>query len=88
MQFIGAIAFLDSAERTDRVTNVMQFEVMTDWFTSVRDYFQEEVRTGFYDGSEILVTVYQFEGNRPVTDFDYDSERVIDSLSIMNPYYV
>lgn len=76
-KFVGAIAFLDS-DVPDRITKPGEFEVISDWFISVRDYFTQEVITGNYDGTAVLITVYKGTA--------YDGE-VMGSLVIANPYY-
>lgn len=90
MKFIGAIAFLDST-REDRQTKVMSFMIGADWFNSVRSYFLHETNAGNYDGTEILVNLYEYKGDAEVFaegEIDYDSSLLIESSSIKNPYYV
>lgn len=86
MRFFGAIAFLDST-REDRVTAVTNFEVISDWYQSVKDFFLQEVMSGDYDGTEITISVYEYRGHDGViTRFDYDSDRLVGHTTIRNPY--
>lgn len=88
MRFFGAIAFLDST-REDRVTAVTNFEVISDWYQSVKEFFPQEVMSGDYDGTEIMISVYEYRGHDGViTEFDYDSDRLVGHMTIRNPYYV
>lgn len=90
MKLVGAIAFLDSMTKENRTTTVMPFDVASDWFQSVREFYRPMVMTGDYDGTEILVTMYEYKGKlgyySPVDDFDFTGA-VVHSMSIMNPYY-
>jgi hypothetical protein len=88
MKFIGVIAFLDSVERQNRITTQMSFEVMVDWVSSVIEFYRQDVRTGEFDGTEILVQVYEFnpERNSDIENWDYDSDDIMDSIIIPNPY--
>lgn len=90
-KFIGAIAFLDS-EKEDRRTAVMTFEIMTDWFQSVLEFHRQAVKLGDFDGTEILVNVYEYSGtHKPfegVHPYMFDSQDLIHSESIRNPYHV
>ena len=91
MRLIGMITFLDSLCE-GRSTAVMDFRIASDWFQSVREYFQQEVMTGRYDGSEIMISVFEYKGSEGIfgrpENFEFDSDNLVQSLSIMNPYYV
>lgn len=92
-KFIGAIAFLDS-KKEDRRTAVMDFEIAAEWFNSVKEFFAQEVMTGNYDGTEVLVNVYEYGGKKGIyssissAEFIVDTDNLVVSKSIMNPYYV
>jgi hypothetical protein len=91
-KFVGAIAFLDSESgKEGRLTLVMSFGLAAEWVASVKEYYTQEVMSGNYDGSEVLVTVYEYVGQADVyeraTFWNYDTN-VVGSLSINNPYYI
>ena len=65
--FIGAIAFLDSAERENRITVPMGFIQMADWLDYVIEFYKGEVMGRYYDGTEILISVYQHNPDNPVS---------------------
>lgn len=89
MKFFGAIEFLDSPTREGRQTNPTDFETIGDWNASVVEYFTQEVNCQEYDGSEILINVYALApGETEVTYFDINSDQLVSSKSIRNPYYV
>lgn len=94
MKLIGMITFLDSAERENRQTAVMSFGIAADWFKSVKEFMTQEVMTGNYDGTEIMISVFQYDGPAsqfdfvPESEFHYDSTNLVESYSIMNPYWV
>lgn len=94
MKFIGVITFLESAEKENdsRETAVMPFDVAADWFQSVTEFHKQAVMVGDYDGTEVLINVFQYNGS---VDFygrpdhpEFDSDMLIHSVSIPNPYYV
>lgn len=82
MKFFGVIEFLDSPTREGRQTNSADFETIGDWHSSVVEYFTQEVNCGDYDGTEILVNVYVTSGGQ------MDTDNLVSSKSILNPYYV
>lgn len=91
MKFIGAIAFLDTVNHENRDTTVMNFDVASDWFASVKEHWTQAVMTGAFDGTEVLINVYQYDGSAKyferVENEEYTQAIVVKSHSIMNPYY-
>lgn len=81
MNFVGFISFLDSTKE-DRRTTVVEFAVIADWFISVTEFYRQEVMTGDYDGTEILINVFEFDQLG-----QYESDKLVETVSIMNPYY-
>lgn len=77
-KYVGQIEFIGSS-RLSRTTAVMEFGVMVDWFKSVVEYHRPMVNVGDYDGTEIVISVFEH-----IPDMDCD--RLLDMVSIMNPY--
>lgn len=84
--FIGAIVFDGSLEHEDRLTKTMDFAVAGDWRASVVDYFTQECNGGHYDGTEILISVFSWAGEGEPALTDLDSDSLIFSTLIVNPY--
>lgn len=85
LAFVGTITFCGSYVRQDRATNVMTFDVMVDWMKSCADHFEQMVVAGDYDGSEIFIDVYEYQGGL-VSDSIYTNLRV-DQFVIDNDQF-
>lgn len=74
MNFIGCITF-NGSDAKGRETNAAPFGIIADWYSSVVDYYRQEVITGNYDGYHITVSVINQETNL-----------VIEEICIENPW--
>lgn len=77
-KYIGQIEFVGSS-KLGRTTLVMEFGLMLDWFKSVVEFHKGEVMTGHYNGTEVVISVFEASN-------DGYSDRLLETVSIMNPY--
>lgn len=75
MNFIGFVTF-NGSNAQSRETLPATFDVISDWYQSVVEYYKQEVITGNYDGYHVTVSVTTT-----------DAELVIDT-TIENPWAV
>lgn len=80
LAFVGAITFCGSYVHDDRATRVMDFGTMVDWMKSAHDYFAQMVLAGDYDGSEIFIDIYEYQGGQIADSLNWDF--VIDQCVI------
>lgn len=76
MNFIGTVAF-NGSSAPNRETLPSTFSVISDWWTSVIEYYRQEVMTGNYDGHSITVTIIEVQ-----------SGLSIESVRIENPWEI
>ena len=96
-KYVGVISFTDSPtkENDSRVTNVMSFRVASDWLQSVEEFYRPMVAAGDYDGSEIMISVFYYAGDKPefvsLDEDEYsfmETDSLVQDVRIRNPFYV
>jgi len=81
MQFIGGIEFIGSNNHNSRETNPADFDTISEWFRSVKEFHTQQAACGDYDGREIIIRIYA----RPFRNSD---EMLIAEYAITNLYAI
>jgi hypothetical protein len=79
MQFFGSIEFIGDITRNSRQTAPADFDIISEWYRCVKEFYTQEAMCGDYKGSEIYIRIYS-QAHRK------GSEMLVSELVIDNPY--